>query len=114
MDSTLLKNIALNTRIGVPDAERSAPQRVLVTVELLHPLLKTGLTDDVRHAINYRDVTNRIVDLGTAERKTIEHLAQDIATMILKEFTPAGGVTVTITKTPDLPLESASVTITRP
>jgi 7,8-dihydroneopterin aldolase/epimerase/oxygenase len=114
MDSILLDRIRVRTRIGVPDAERASEQLVLVTVELLHPLKVIGTSDDIRDGIDYQTVTERVVSLGKTGRKTVEHLAEDVATMILTDFRPQGGVKVTVCKTPDLPLESASVTIVRP
>lgn len=114
MDSILLHHIRVRTRIGVPDDERKAAQEILVTIELLHPLKAIALSDDVAHGIDYAAVTQELVSLAEAERKTIERFAEDIAGSILKKFKPEGGVKVTVTKRPDLPLESVSVTIIRP
>lgn len=114
MDSILLKNIELLTRIGVPDAERKTEQRVLVTVEIFHPVQDTATTDDVSMGIDYQLVTEGIVELAKVERKTIERLAEDVATSVLQNAKPKGGVKVTVTKTPPLPLESASIIIKRP
>ena len=114
MDSILLEHIEVATRIGIDDAERSSEQTLLVTVEMLHTLQEIGASDDLTKGIDYARVTANIVQLGTVERKTIERFAEDVAAMILREFKPAGGVRVTVRKTPPLPLQSASVTIQRP
>lgn len=114
MDSTLLSGIELWTRIGVPADERQKPQPVLVTIELLSPLQKVAHTDDVREGIDYQKVVEAVQALASTERKTIERLAEDIAEAILKKFKPEGGVTITVTKNPELPLESVNITIHRP
>jgi dihydroneopterin aldolase len=114
MDSIYLKGIELLTRIGVPDAERAAPQKLLVDVELFLSVKDAGESDDVTRSIDYKDVTDAVIALGMTERKTVERLAEDIAKMILKDFKPKGGVKVSVWKKPDLPLESACVTIIRP
>ena len=114
MDCIRLTDIELWTHIGVPEAERATAQRLLVSIELQHNLKDVGTSDDISEGIDYADVTEKIVALGKKERKTIECLAEDIATMLLQDFHPDEGVTVTVTKNPDLPLSSASVSITRP
>lgn len=114
MDFIRLTDIELWTHIGVPEAERATAQRVLVSIELQHSLKNVGTTDDVTLGIDYADVTAKIVELGKKERKTIECLAEDIATMLIQDVRPDNGVTVTVTKNPVLPLSSASVSITRP
>lgn len=114
MDYILLKNIRVRTCIGVPDDERKNAQDILVTVELLHPLQKTGASDDIENGIDYATVTEEVMTLAKTERKTIERFAEDIASAILQKFKPQGGVCITVAKKPLLPLESASVTIQRP
>lgn len=113
MDSIFLKDIDVWTRIGVPEAERQKQQRLLISIELFLDLKTTGESDDVHTSINYKDLTEAVVTLGDTERKTIERFAEDAAALILKQFRPQS-VRVTVLKKPDLPLESASVTIVRP
>ncbi len=113
MDVLCLKDIEVWTHIGVPDAERVLPQLLLVTIELYGDLKKVSTSDDLAQGIDYQRVTNAVVQLGIIKRKTIEHVAEDIATMILQTFSPES-VKVTVSKKPDLPLASASVTICRP
>lgn len=114
MDSILLKNIAVRTHIGVPDGERKTAQEVLITIELFHPLQPTATSDALTEGIDYAEITAAIISLADTERKTIERFAEDVASGILQIFKPQGGVRVTVTKKPLLPLESASVTILRP
>lgn len=113
MDSILLRNISVWTRIGVPKEERENTQQIFVTIELFQPLHKIAQSDSVTDGIDYAHVAEEVIILAKTERKTIERFAEDIAGSILKKFKPAGGVRVTVTKKPDLPLESASVTIQR-
>ncbi len=114
MDSILLEHIEVPTRIGIDEAERASEQTLLVTVELLHPMKDAAQSDDLTKGIDYARVTMEVVKLGITERRTVERFAEDAAAMLLREFKPAGGVKVTVRKTPSLPLQSASVTIVRP
>ena len=114
MDSIYLSNISVWTHIGVPDGERRIAQHILVSVELFCPLKNVSQRDDISVGIDYAKVTEAIQALAKTERKTIERFAEDIAAHLLMRCRPQGGVKVTVMKKPDLPLESASVTIARP
>lgn len=114
MDSILLKGIRVSTHIGVPEAERKNPQDLLIDIELFHPTKEVAKTESLESGLNYEDITNEVVRMAKTERKTIERFAEEIATAIIAGWKPQGGVKVTVWKKPALPLESASVTITRP
>ena len=114
MDSILLQNISVWTVIGMPDQERTKEQQIFVTVELLGSLRSIAKSDNVSDGIDYAKVTEEVQEIAKTERKTIERFAEDIASALLKKYKPVGGVRITVTKKPELPLESASVTIVRP
>jgi dihydroneopterin aldolase len=98
MDSLYLQDIEVWTRIGVPEEERAAEQRLLVSVELFGDLSQVARTDDVSKGIDYERVTNDIRSLAGTVRKTVERFVEDIADMILKTYAPAGGVKVSAQK----------------
>ena len=76
-------------RVGVPDAERAEPQRLLLTVELETDFTAAAQTDAIANTIDYFAVTQRLLKLGEGcEWKLIEKLAADVAAVILKEFRP--------------------------
>lgn len=114
MDSIALKNIEVWTCIGVPDAERTKPQRIHISIELFSPLKAVGDSDDIGRGIDYASITQFIVTLAKTQRKTVEAFAEDIASTILAKYKPEGGVKVSVSKKPELPLEEACVTIHRP
>jgi len=76
-------------RVGVPDAEREGPQRLLLTVEMESDFSKAARSDSIADTIDYFAVTQRLLKFGeNREWKLIEKLAADIAEMILSEFRP--------------------------
>jgi dihydroneopterin aldolase len=76
-------------RVGVPDAERAHPQRLLLTIELASDFSAAAKSDAIADTINYFAVTQRLLNFGTGrEWKLIEKLAADIADAILMEFKP--------------------------
>jgi len=78
-------------RVGVPDAERAQPQRLLLTVEMASDFSAAARSDGIADTIDYFAVTQRLLKLGDGrEWKLIEKLAADIADAILAEFKPQG------------------------
>ena len=76
-------------RVGVPDAERAQPQRLLLTVELESDFTAAAKSDGIADTIDYYAVTQRLLKFGEGrEWKLIEKLASDIADTVLKEFKP--------------------------
>ena len=76
-------------RVGVPDAERAQPQRLLLTVELESDFTAAAKSDGIADTIDYFAVTQRLLKFGEGrEWKLIEKLAADIADLVLKEFRP--------------------------
>jgi dihydroneopterin aldolase len=76
-------------RVGVPDAERAAPQRLLLTVEMESDFSKAAKSDSIADTVNYFAVSQLLLKFGEGKSwKLIEKLATDIADMILSEFKP--------------------------
>lgn len=113
MDTLTITDLELWTRIGVPDEERKAEQRILVTIELSLDLSAVSASDDVTQGINYKTLTNDVRALGKKERKTIERLGEDIAHMILQKYAPHA-VKVSVFKQPLPGVKGVTATIARP
>ena len=76
-------------RVGVPEAERAQPQRLLLTIELESDFTAAAKSDGIADTIDYYAVTQRLLKFGVGrEWKLIEKLASDIADTVLKEFKP--------------------------
>jgi dihydroneopterin aldolase len=76
-------------RVGVPDAERAQPQRLLLTVEMESDFSAAAKTDSIADTIDYFAVTQRLLKFGDGKSwKLIEKLAADMSDAILTEFKP--------------------------
>ena len=76
-------------RVGVPDAERAQPQRLLLTIEMESDFTAAAKSDGIADTIDYFAVTQRLLKFGEdREWKLIEKLVADIADMILAGFQP--------------------------
>jgi dihydroneopterin aldolase len=85
-------------RVGVPDAERARPQRLLLTVEMESDFSAASKSDGIADTIDYFAVSQRLLKFGEGRSwRLIEKLAADIAGAILSEFKPQS-VTVEVKK----------------
>jgi dihydroneopterin aldolase len=76
-------------RVGVPDAERALPQRLLLTIEMESDFAAAAQSDGIADTIDYFAVTQRLLKFGEGrEWKLIEKLAADLAAMVRAEFKP--------------------------
>ena len=77
-------------QVGVPDAERAQPQRLLLTVVMESDFTGAAKSDSIADTIDYFAVTQRLLKFGDGRSwKLIEKLAADVAEMILTDFKPS-------------------------
>ena len=114
MDTILISDLELVSYIGVTSEERSEAQRLTITLEI-HPKSPfTNLGDDLAKTVDYFALSRRVQQLALDHpRNLIETLAQEIAEMVLAEFSVAR-VTLELRKyiLPDT--QYVGVKITRP
>ena len=90
MSQIAIVDLEVFYRVGVPDAERAQPQRLLLTLRLDTDFTAAAKTDAIGDTIDYFAVTQRLLKFGEhREWKLIEKLAADIADTVLTEFQPA-------------------------
>jgi FolB domain-containing protein len=86
-DVITLADLEVSCHVGVPDEERARPQRLLLTVAMEHDFSRAVAADDVRHTVNYFDVSRRLLALGQGRSwRLIETLAADVARLVVDEF----------------------------
>ncbi len=113
MPKITITDLAVSYCVGVPDEERSNPQRLLLTIELEFDFSAAAATDDIAATINYYDLAQRLLHFGEGRSwRLIETLAVELANLILAEF-PATAVTVTVQKFPIPEARQVSVTWTQ-
>ena len=89
-DRITIEDLEVRFHVGVPDEERTEPQRLLITIELAHDLGASGTTDSLAETIDYFAVCQAVKALGqTRSWKLIEALADDICMLVLDQFSPS-------------------------
>ncbi|MCX7865864.1 dihydroneopterin aldolase [Limisphaera sp. VF-2] len=85
-------------RVGVTEAERAHPQRLLLTVELEVDESAAAATDDLANTIDYYELTRQLIRFGEGRNwRLLERLAAEIADFILTRYRPLA-VTVEVKK----------------
>ncbi len=98
MDRITLTDLEVRYHVGVPEAERARPQRLLLTVELALDFTAAAARDDLTRTVDYFALSRRLLGFGDGRSwKLIETLAVDLANLVLAE-TPAAAVSVEVKK----------------
>jgi dihydroneopterin aldolase len=84
MDKIVIKDLEVDTQIGVTAEERSHAQRLLISVELELDLHQAGRTDAESATTPYDKVADLILKVvAERPRKLIEAVADEVADAIL-------------------------------
>lgn len=87
MDKIIIKNLLAHGILGVYEQERKQPQDILINLVLYTDLKAAGQSDWLEDSINYAEVAEQVKrHAETANRLTVEALAQDIADILLNNF----------------------------
>lgn len=87
MDIVFVKQLAIDTVIGVYEWEKTIQQRLFFDLELSTDIRAAASDDNLRLTLDYAVVCQRVTALVQAEPvELIETLAERIAAMLLQEF----------------------------
>ncbi len=87
MDIVFIKQLAVDTVIGVYEWEKTIHQRLFFDVELSTDIRAAASADDIRQTLDYAVVCERVIALvQSGPVELIETLAERIAKMLLEDF----------------------------
>jgi dihydroneopterin aldolase len=87
MDRIFLKDLRIETVVGVWDWEKQMPQTVSIDLEMAADVKAAAAKDTLDATLNYKAVTNRVRDFVQESRfQLIETMAEGIAELIMAEF----------------------------
>jgi FolB domain-containing protein len=114
MDTITIQDLEVRYCVGVPDAERAQPQRLLLTIVMEHDFGAAAEADDLARTIDYFAVSQRLRRFGEGRSwRLIETLAVEIAELLRSEFGVAR-VTVEVKKFILPETRWVAVRVTRP
>jgi len=86
-DRVLIEGLEVRTVIGIFDWEREIRQTVRLDLEMAWNISKAAQTDDIEHALNYKQVSKRLISFVEGSSfGLVETLAEECARIVLEEF----------------------------
>lgn len=97
-DTIFLRDMRVETVIGIWDWERKIKQTVSIDLEMGADISRAAATDHIDDTLNYKRVAKRIQTfVGESEFQLVETMTEKIAAIILGEF-DVPWVTVSVNK----------------
>lgn len=87
MDTIFLRDLRVETIIGIYDWERTARQTVALDLEMAWDAARAAASDDIADTLDYKAVAKRMIAfIEASEFQLIETLAERIAAIVREEF----------------------------
>ena len=87
MDIVYIRELEVETVIGVFDWERERKQTVSIDLDLGCDIRAAARSDDIADALDYKAISHRVVNfVAASEFMLVEALAEAIAGIVLAEF----------------------------
>jgi|TARA_B100001059_G_C17646336_1_gene482028 dihydroneopterin aldolase len=87
MDIVYIRDLRIETIIGIYDWEREVKQTVSLDLEMAHDIRRAAETDDIAHALNYKSIAKRLISfIEKSEFLLVERMAEEVATIVREEF----------------------------
>ena len=87
MDIVFLRDLKIDTVIGIYDWEREIRQTVILDIEMAADIAAAAQTDDIADALDYKAVAKRMIQfVGESRYGLVETLAENCADIIRREF----------------------------
>ncbi len=89
MSRITIVDLEVHYCVGVTDAERAKPQRLLLTVDLKLDFTPAAISDRIEKTINYQALAEDLLKFGDARNwKLLEKLVANMADFILAKYRP--------------------------
>lgn len=87
MDIIYLKELKIETIIGIYGWERQIKQAIVINLEMATDIRPAARADSIEATLNYKAVAKRLVNfVSHSEFQLIETLAERVAEIVLSEF----------------------------
>mgnify|MGYP006436143511 FL=1 len=87
MDTVYIRELEIETIIGIYDWERTQKQVVSMDLEMATDIRAAASSDNIAEALDYKAVAKRLIEfVEESEFQLIETLAESIAKLVMQEF----------------------------
>ncbi len=85
-DRICIRDLAVRCIVGIYPEERRARQDVILNITLEGDFRRAAATDDIRHAVDYKQLKKRIVEhVEDSDYRLIESMAEAVAAICLRD-----------------------------
>ena len=83
MDIVYIRDLRIETIIGIYDWEREVKQTVSLDLEMAHDIRQAAETDDIQYALNYKSIAKRLINfIEGSEFLLVERMAEEVANIV--------------------------------
>ncbi len=87
MDIVYIKQLKIETVIGIFDWEREIKQQVCLDIDMAVDISAAAAGEDIESTVSYKTVSDRLIEfVGKSEFLLVETMAEEIASLLKKEF----------------------------
>ncbi|MDJ0777631.1 MAG: dihydroneopterin aldolase [Gammaproteobacteria bacterium] len=87
MDIVFIRELQIETVIGIYDWERKIRQTVSLDIEMARDIRKAAQSDDIEDTLSYKDVAKRLIEfVEGSDFELVEALAEEICRILREEF----------------------------
>ncbi|HFB65010.1 MAG TPA: dihydroneopterin aldolase [Aeromonadales bacterium] len=87
MDIVYIRDLKIDTVIGIFDWERQIRQTVSLDLEMAADNKKAAATDQIKDALDYKAVAKRIINfVESSDFQLVETLSEKITEIVINEF----------------------------
>ena len=87
MDIIFIRDLRIDTVIGIYEWERSLRQTVRLDLEMSADVARAAATDRIEDTLNYKAVAKRLIEfVGDSQFQLVETLAERVAEIVINEF----------------------------
>ena len=87
MDIVYLRDLRIDTVIGIYGWERRTRQTIIFDLEMSADVARAAASDDIADTLNYKSVAKRLIQfVGESEFQLVETLAERCADIIREEY----------------------------
>jgi len=87
MDRIFIRNLQIDTIIGIYDWERKRRQRVVIDLEMSADVARAARAEDVESTLNYKTLSDELVNfIENSEFQLIETLAESVTRIVREDF----------------------------
>ena len=87
MDIVFIRELKIDTLVGIYDWERRIRQVVVLDLDMAADVAKGAMSDRIEDTLDYKAVAKRLIQfVSEAEFQLVETLAEKTAELVMREF----------------------------